>query len=161
MLPHEGEADAARSQEGAARDDSAATKLQGSVRRRNAKQELSQRRQVRDDGAATKLQGSIRRRNAKQEVQQRRQARDDAAAEAEAARRAETAASDLKVANREAAQQALRAGERALGAGDLQRAVRLLQKANNLQPDDAEIMAVKAPSRSRASTPSRRASSTA
>ena len=65
-------------------------------------------------------------------------------AEAEAARRAETAASDLKVANREAAQQALRAGERALGAGDLQRAVRLLQKANNLQPDDAEIMAVKA-----------------
>ena len=29
-------------------------------------------------------------------------------------------------------------------AGDLQRAVRLLQKANNLQPDDAEIMAVKA-----------------
>ena len=54
MLPHdEGEADAARSQEEVARDDSAATMLQGSVRRRNAKQELSQRRQVRDDGAAT------------------------------------------------------------------------------------------------------------
>ena len=38
-------------------DDSAATMLQGSVRRHNAKQELSQRRQVRDDGAATMLQG--------------------------------------------------------------------------------------------------------
>ena len=73
----------------------------------------------------------------------RRPRRRRACAEAEAARRAETAASDLKVANREAAQQALR-GERALDAGDLQRAVRLLQKANNLQPDDAEIMAVKA-----------------
>ena len=54
--------------------------LQGSVRRRNAKQELSQRRQVRDDGAATMLQGSVRRRNAKQEVQQRRKVRDDGAA---------------------------------------------------------------------------------
>merc|ERR1719271_467458 len=59
------------------RDDGAATMLQGSVRRRNAKQELSQRRQVRDDGAATMLQGSVRRRNARQEVQQRRQVRDD------------------------------------------------------------------------------------
>ena len=70
-------ADEPPSQEEAARDDSAATMLQGSVRRRNAKQELSQRRQVRDDGAATMLQGSVRRRNARQEVQQRRQVRDD------------------------------------------------------------------------------------
>ena len=56
--------------------------LQGSVRRRNAKRELSQRRQVRDDGAATMLQGSVRRRNAKEELSQRRQARDDAADDA-------------------------------------------------------------------------------
>ena len=62
------------------RDDGAATMLQGSVRRRNAKQEVSQRRQVRDDGAATMLQGSVRRRNAKQELSQRRQVRDDGAA---------------------------------------------------------------------------------
>ena len=54
---HEGEAEARRSQEEAARDDSAATMLQGSVRRRNAKQEVQQRRKVRDDGAATMLQG--------------------------------------------------------------------------------------------------------
>ena len=62
------------------RDDGAATMLQGSVRRRNAKQEVQQRRKVRDDGAATMLQGSVRRRNAKQELSQRRQVRDDSAA---------------------------------------------------------------------------------
>ena len=63
MLPQqEGEAEARQE---AARDDSAATMLQGSVRRRNAKQEVQQRRKVRDDSAATMLQGSVRRRNAK------------------------------------------------------------------------------------------------
>ena len=41
----------------------------------------------------------------------------------------------LDVANREAAQQALAAGERAIGSGNWDKALRLLSKAETLQPD--------------------------
>jgi len=80
-------------QEEAARGDSAATMLQASLRRRNAKEEVQQLRHVRDDGAATKLQGSVRRRNAKHEVSQKRQRRanDNAATMLQASERRRTA----------------------------------------------------------------------
>ena len=46
---------------------------------------------------------------------------------------------DLSTANRDAAQQLLESGERALSNCDLQKAVRYLRKANALQPQDEHI----------------------
>ena len=46
------------------------------------------------------------------------------------------APAELSCANREASEQALNAGKRALANGDLQRAVRLLRKAKTLNPAD-------------------------
>ena len=60
---HDAQREAEPSQRRQVRDDGAATMLQGSVRRRNAKQELS--RDARFDHAVTMLRGSVRRRNAK------------------------------------------------------------------------------------------------
>eukprot|EP00965_Chrysotila_dentata_P146781 4846546-Pleurochrysis_carterae.AAC.2 len=47
----------------------------------------------------------------------------------------------LDIANREAAQQALAAGQHAMASGNIQRGVRLLQKAKSLQPSDSTIKA--------------------
>jgi len=54
---------------------------------------------------------------------------------------------DLGVANRDAAEQALAAGERALCTGDVRKAVRLLTKAQALSPSDERVAAALAEAR--------------